>query len=186
MSCIYHISQPVEQPYCIQTCECNTPLGTLLLGAYGDNLCLCEWKQPYRPSKILDRLSHHLYIEFSAKDNALLHKASTQIDEYLKRKRTVFELSTILIGTSFQKEVWNALRHIPYGITTSYRDLAHSIRRPKAIRAVANAIGSNPLSIIIPCHRVIGSDGSLTGYAGGIDTKSRLLELENQDSSLMP
>ena len=86
-------------------------------------------------------------------------------------------------GTAFQQAIWTALRQIPYGKTASYGGLAESINNPKAVRAVGGAVGSNPISIIIPCHRVVGTNGSLTGYAGGIDKKISLLELEHTDMS---
>lgn len=101
-----------------------------------------------------------------------------QLSEYFAGTRTRFELPLHLTGTEFQLQVWDALREIPYGSTVSYRDIADRIGRRKSVRAVANAIGANPIAIIIPCHRVIGSDGSLTGYAGGIEIKRRLLALE--------
>lgn len=106
-----------------------------------------------------------------------------EIDEYLEAKR--FEFSPIdidnLPATDFQKEVWKEVYKIPYGSTRSYKDIAISINRPKAVRAVATAIGKNPLMIVIPCHRVIGSDGFLHGYAYGLDIKKYLLDLEENN-----
>lgn len=102
-----------------------------------------------------------------------------QLDEYFQGKRTLFDLQINPKGTDFQKKVWNSLLQIPYGKTTSYLDQAKQLGDVKAIRAVASANGKNPLWIIIPCHRVVGSDGSLTGYAGGIWRKKWLLAHEN-------
>ncbi len=108
-----------------------------------------------------------------------LEIAVKQLQEYFEGKRTDFDLQLNPIGTDFQKKVWNELRKIPYGHTTSYLELSRKMGDEKAIRAVAAANGKNPLWIIVPCHRVIGSDGSLTGYAGGLQRKKWLLDFEN-------
>lgn len=108
-----------------------------------------------------------------------LQKAIWQITEYFEGKRTIFDFELNPIGTDFQKQVWKQLEHIPYGKTISYLELSKQLGDVKAIRAVANANGKNPLWIVIPCHRVIGSDGSLTGYAGGLQRKQWLLEHES-------
>lgn len=109
----------------------------------------------------------------------VLEDAVYQLHEYFKEERKVFNLTLNPEGTSFQKKVWKALKDIPYGKTISYMDLSKTLGDPKAIRAVAAANGKNPLWIVVPCHRVIGSDGSLTGYAGGLHRKKWLLELES-------
>ncbi len=109
----------------------------------------------------------------------VLEDAVYQLHEYFKEERKVFNLTLNPEGTSFQKKVWKALEDIPYGKTISYMDLSKTLGDPKAIRAVAAANGKNPLWIVVPCHRVIGSDGSLTGYAGGLHRKKWLLELES-------
>jgi len=101
-----------------------------------------------------------------------------QLSDYLEGKRRVFELPLRLEGSDFQKEVWEAVSHVPYGQTASYGEIAHVIGKPKASRAVGAANGANPIPIVIPCHRVIGSDGTLTGYGGGLALKSRFLALE--------
>ena len=107
-------------------------------------------------------------------------KTARQLNEYFSGDRREFELDLALDGTTFQVEVLEALRRIPYGETCSYRDIAATVGRPNAVRAVGNANGRNPLPIVIPCHRVIGSDGGLTGFGGGIETKRYLLELEQR------
>ena len=107
-------------------------------------------------------------------------KTARQLNEYFAGDRQEFELDLAPDGTTFQVEVLEALRGIPYGETCSYRDIAVAVGRPKAVRAVGNANGRNPLPIVIPCHRVIGSDGSLTGFGGGIEAKRYLLDLEQQ------
>jgi len=102
----------------------------------------------------------------------------TQLKEYFNRQRKEFDLLLEILGTDFQKKVWNELKNIPYGETISYGELANRMGDKNLMRAVAAANGANPIPIIIPCHRVIGSDGSLTGYGGGLDVKQKLLELE--------
>lgn len=110
----------------------------------------------------------------------LLDRAIEEVDEYFAGKRTEFSIPLAAEGTPFQREVWNALRAIPFGETRSYADVAQAIGKPRAVRAVGAANGKNPLGIVVPCHRVIGADGSLTGYAGGMSRKKFLLDLERQ------
>jgi methylated-DNA-[protein]-cysteine S-methyltransferase len=111
-------------------------------------------------------------------DASVLGRAADQLGEYFDGERVAFDLPLALRGTVFQRSVWEALLGIGYGQTVSYAQLADRIGRPTAVRAVGHANGRNPVSIIVPCHRVVGSDGSLTGYGGGLDTKRRLLDLE--------
>ena len=108
----------------------------------------------------------------------LLDEAARQLDEYFEGRRREFDLPLAPAGTVFQQAVWAALRTIPYGQTRSYKDIAAAVGRPAACRAVGMANNRNPLPIVIPCHRVIGASGALTGYAGGLDVKMRLLEIE--------
>lgn len=112
----------------------------------------------------------------------LLEQARQQLDEYFSGSRTEFDLPLSFAGTPFQVSVWNTLQSIPYGQTVSYGQVAQSIGRPSAVRAVGAANGQNPVSIIVPCHRVIGADGSLTGYGGGLWRKEWLLGHERQHS----
>ncbi len=111
-------------------------------------------------------------------ETALIKEAARQLNEYLDGNRKTFDIPLALEGTPFQKAVWKALTDIPYGQTRSYREIAESIGCPKACRAVGMANNKNPATIFVPCHRVIGSNGNLVGYAGGMDIKKRLLELE--------
>lgn len=113
-------------------------------------------------------------------DRAAFAEVVGQLDAYFAGERTSFDLELAPEGTSFQREVWRALAAIPYGTTTTYSDLARAIGRPKAVRAVGAANGRNPLSIVVPCHRVVGRDGTLTGYAGGVAHKAALLALERR------
>lgn len=112
----------------------------------------------------------------------ILMIASLQLEEYFAGKRKKFDLPLHLRGTQFQNQVWNELKKIPYGETRSYGDIARRLKNEKAVRAVGAANGRNPISIIIPCHRVIGKNGTLTGFAGGLDMKKKLLDLERQNN----
>lgn len=116
--------------------------------------------------------------EGAREDAGAFAEVLAQLDDYFEGRRTAFELPLAPRGTAFQRRVWGALAAIPYGTTTTYAAIAQSIGQPRAVRAVGAANGKNPLSIVVPCHRVIGKDGTLTGYAGGIPSKRRLLELE--------
>ncbi len=111
-------------------------------------------------------------------NHPILTMAVLQLEEYFSGLRHEFELPLAVTGTDFQNQVWHALTTIPYGMTWSYQDLANAIGNPKAVRAVGLANGKNPLSVVVPCHRVIGKSGKLTGYAGGVERKQRLLALE--------
>ena len=115
------------------------------------------------------------------KKNIITEKVIKQLEEYFNGKRKTFELPVKLIGSEFQKKVWKELQKIPYGQTRTYKDIAIKIGNPNASRAIGNANNKNPIAIIIPCHRVIGSNSKLVGYAGGIDKKFKLLELEKNN-----
>ena len=121
-------------------------------------------------------------IDCPVEETELIRETKRQLDEYFAGKRKDFDVPTRLNGTEFQKRVWLALRDIPYGKTASYKDIAAAVGCPKGYRAVGMANNRNPISIIYPCHRVVGSDGSLTGYGGGLDVKAKLLELERRNS----
>jgi methylated-DNA-[protein]-cysteine S-methyltransferase len=118
--------------------------------------------------------------DFEKSETPLIKKAAKQFDEYFKKNRQNFDLPLVLRGTDFQLKVWKALQKIPYGQTRSYGELAAMIGNPKACRAVGMANNRNPITIIVPCHRVIGHDGSLTGYGGGLELKQKLLDLEKR------
>jgi methylated-DNA-[protein]-cysteine S-methyltransferase len=105
-------------------------------------------------------------------------EVKAQLQAYFKREREQFDLPMAPVGTPFQRKVWQVLRAIPYGNLVNYKSIAEALGNPKAVRAVGRAIGQNPIPIIIPCHRVVGSDGSLTGFGGGLETKKRLINLE--------
>ena len=162
----------------IKTKYYKSPCGVLLLGSFGDKLCLCDWLEAKHRECMDRRLKRMLYAEYEEGETEVIKKAIYQLDEYFAGRRREFDIPLLLVGTDFQKLVWNELQKIPFGKTVSYREMAQRIGLPTACRAVANANGANPLPIFIPCHRVIGSNHSLTGYAGGIEAKRKLLELE--------
>ena len=148
----------------------DSPVGLLRLAADDGGLRLIEFPDPRHPVDAGD--------DWKEGDNALLAMTRAQLGEYFAGRRRAFDLPLAPEGTDFQRSVWMALRAIPYGVTISYRALAERIGRPSAMRAVGAANGRNPLPIVVPCHRVIGADGSLTGFGGGLPTKRFLLELE--------
>lgn len=119
--------------------------------------------------------------EYEIKETPLIKKAYSEIKEYLEGKRKSFDVPLCTIGTEFQQKVWNALKCIPYGETRSYEDIAIEVGNKKACRAVGMANNRNPISIIIPCHRVVGKDGKLVGYGGGLNIKEHLLKLEKDN-----
>ena len=118
-------------------------------------------------------------LQQTAQDNTVTNLTKLQLKEYFAGTRQQFELPIAAKGTDFQRQVWQQLNMIPYGKTSSYQEIARKINNPKAVRAVGSANGKNPLTIVVPCHRVIGSNGSLTGYAWGVSRKAQLLELES-------
>jgi len=124
-----------------------------------------------------------LPLDGMVKETALIKEAAAQINDYLAGKRKVFDVPLATKGTLFQQTVWEALKAIPYGETKSYKEIAESIGRPKACRAVGMANNKNPIAIMVPCHRVIGTSGKLVGYAGGLDIKGKLLDLEKEHAN---
>ena len=156
----------------------KTPYGELVLGAYGDRLCLCDWRYRKMRTTLDNRLRKFLGVEIRPGDNPLLDETSRQLDEYFSFARRTFTLPLLQVGTDFQKRVWAKLMRVPFGETSTYLALAEAIGNPKAVRAVASANGANALAIVVPCHRIIGSNGELVGYAGGLRAKEKLLALE--------
>lgn len=150
--------------------EHQSPLGTLLLAATERGLAglYFEGHKYFKGADGWHRDDRH----------PLLQSAVRQLDEYFAGQRSAFELALDLHGTPFQQAVWRALQTLPFGSTTSYREIAQRLANPGAVRASGTAIGRNPVSIIVPCHRVLGTSGALSGYAGGLERKRYLLTLE--------
>ena len=154
----------------------STSLGTMLLASDGDSL-MGAWFEGQRYEPIVGASWKR------TRNLPILLRAGTELTEYFAGGRSEFTIAICPAGTPFQRDVWSAIAAIPYGETLTYRDLASRIGRPAGIRAAGAATGRNPLSIIVPCHRVIGSDGALTGYAGGVDRKRVLLALERSSQA---
>lgn len=153
----------------------------MVAAATDQGLCLLEFADRPELERELHFLRKHLAAESVAdSEHKILRQIQTELREFFAGQRRVFEtrLHQPFIGTEFQQSIWTALREIPCGETRTYKQLAEMIRKPTAVRAVGAANGANRMAVIVPCHRVIGSDGSLTGYAGGLERKKRLLELE--------
>ena len=156
----------------------STALGELILGSYRDQLCICDWTVRKDKAGINKRLSQGLDTRFKEGTSPVIDRAIIEIAEFLEGDRKRFDIPLRMVGTDFQIRVWNALAGLLYGDSVSYSELALMIDKPKAVRALAAAVGANALSLFIPCHRVVSEDGSLTGYAGGIKAKRALLNLE--------
>jgi O-6-methylguanine DNA methyltransferase len=156
----------------------DSPRGVLMLGSFSDKLCLCDWQVEKHRDHVDRRLKRILKAEFEEGTSEVINMAEKQLDEFFAGERKTFDVPLMFVGTDFQKTVWNFLLTIPFGKTISYGEMAKEIGLPKAVRAVANANGANSISILAPCHRIIGSDRSLTGYGGGLKAKQLLLELE--------
>ena len=162
----------------------DTPVGKMLLGATEKGLCLFDFQYRKSINKILSRIEFHTNEKFTVHEHPIFSSLVFQIEEYFAGNRKEFDLQLDLLGTTFQINVWNALIQIPFGETRSYEEQAIFLGNEKAIRAVAGANGENGLAIIVPCHRVIGKNGSLTGYGGGLPTKKWLLDHERKISGL--
>lgn len=162
----------------------KTRIGEFISGSFDGRLCLLDYRYRRIRATVDNRIKNGLRADFVEKVDDVLSKARVQLDEYLQGDRTGFDIPLLMVGTDFQKRVWEALRKIAYGKTATYLDLAKSINKEKAVRAVAGANGANSISVIIPCHRIIGSNGKLVGYGGGVPVKKRLLKLEQKNSCL--
>jgi len=160
-----------------------TPLGSMLIGTTDEALCLLEFTDRTMLEAQLIQLQKYYKGTFLSGSNKIIEQTASEITEYFEGKRQQFSVQLDLQGSEFQRRVWKQLLDIPYGKTRSYKEQAIAIGNLKAIRAVASANGSNRIAIIIPCHRVIGSNGSLTGYAGGLWRKRYLLNLERSGLS---
>ncbi len=154
----------------------ESPIGPLLLAGADSKLKLVSFAKGKHARQV-----HPDWIE----DGSVFAEAIAQLQRYFAGNLETFDLPLLLEGTTFQKKVWTALKNIPYGETISYKTLAQRVGSPKAVRAVGAANGANPIPIILPCHRVIGNDGSLTGFGGGLPLKQKLLALESRQLTLL-
>ena len=162
---------------------CKTKIGELILGSFEDRLCLLDFKYRKMRKTVDERIKKGLKANFIEHNTEIIERTRAELDEYFQGNRKEFDVPLQMVGTDFQKSVWNTLLKVPYGITSTYLKLAYEINNEKAVRAVANANGANSMAIIIPCHRIIGSNGELVGYGGGLPVKKRLLTLEQKQDS---
>ena len=159
----------------------DSPCGQLVLASVGDELCLCDWNEKPCAERNKRRLVRLMNAEIVTASSPILEQTKQELDEYFIGKRKTFDILLHTVGTDFQKQVWQALLEIPYGETRTYKEIAQRVDNVKGVRAVAQAIGANGMSIIIPCHRVIGTNHSLIGFAGGIEAKRLLLNIESKN-----
>ncbi len=162
----------------------KTKIGELILGSYDKKLCLLDFRYRKMRLTVDNRIKKYLKVDFVEQEDNIILETKKQIDEYLQGKRKKFSISILLIGSDFQKQVWKELLKVNYGETANYLDIAKRINNPKAVRAVASANGANAIALIVPCHRIIESNGGLGGYGGGLSVKKRLLNLEIANSKL--
>ncbi len=158
----------------------KTKYAEFVLASFDNKLCLLDFRYRRMRTIVDNRLKKGLKADFIDQDDEILQETRKQLDEYFNLKRKKFTLPLMTVGTDFQKNVWNVLMKVPYGKTSTYLQLAKEIGNEKAVRAVANANGANAIGIIIPCHRIIGSNQELVGYGGGVLLKKRLLKLEKK------
>ena len=158
----------------------DTPIGEIIVCAVDKGICFIGFADSINLNDDLEKLSKDIGLEITPQSNSIIDLAENQISDYFKGELKSFSIPLVLTGTDFQKKVWTHLLTIGYGKSTSYKDQALSLGDVKAIRAVATANGVNRIPIIIPCHRVVGSTGSLTGYSGGLWRKKFLLDMESQ------
>jgi len=168
----------------VATAEIETPIGPMIAAASDTHLLLFEFPHRRMIDTQLDRVRRAIDCELEPGESPVFSQVRAEIDEYFRGERREFTVPLHVPGTPFQASVWTALQRIPCGTTTSYARLAESIGKPNAVRAVARANGDNRVAIIIPCHRVIGSNGELVGYGGGLWRKKKLLELEGRGETL--
>lgn len=163
----------------IATTTINTPLGDMFCAATKDGICILSFFGQKNLEKQIEKVQNFFDAQIIPAHNKYFDCLQKELDEYFQGKREEFTIPLQLVGTTFQQSVWKILMKIPYSETISYKQEAELLKKPTASRAVANANGQNMISILIPCHRIIQSNGSLGGYAGGIDKKQALLKLEN-------
>jgi len=156
----------------------KSPIGELLLGSYENNLCIADYRYRKMRTTVDSRIQKGLKSEYVEESSEVIKETIKQMEEYFNLERKEFTIPLLLVGTDFQKSVWQGLIETPFGTTCSYLELSKRIGNEKAVRAVASANGANSIAILVPCHRIIGSNGDLVGYAGGLDVKKRLLEIE--------
>ena len=157
---------------------CKIKIGELILGSFEGKLCLLDFRYRKMRKTVDERIKKGLNAKFVENNTEIIERIQTELVEYFHGNRKEFDVPLQMVGMEFQKSVWEALLRVPFGTTSTYLQLAKNIKNKKAVRAVSAANGANSMAIIIPCHRIIGSNGELVGYAGGLPIKNRLLKLE--------
>lgn len=171
----------VSNKHIISVYQILTPLGPMIAASVKEGICLLEFTDHRGLENELKDLQKRLEAPLVTSKGPHIKQLQSELNEYFEGKRTSFDVPLVTPGSEFQNKVWNILKKIPYGKTRSYKDQALAIENPKALRAVARANGENRIAIVIPCHRVIGSDGKLVGYSGGLPRKKFLLDLEKRN-----
>jgi methylated-DNA-[protein]-cysteine S-methyltransferase len=169
----------------INTQYSNAQIGEVILGSFRDRLCLLDFVRGKTRGTVEERIRRVLDAELVEQDDEVLRETRRQLNEYLEGLRKGFDIPVLMVGTDFQKNVWDAVMKVSYGATSTYSQIARDIGKGRAARAVGNAMAVNAISIIIPCHRTIGSGGELVGYGGGLSLKRRLLTLEQRNTSTL-
>lgn len=165
-------------PGIVITHEWQSPCGKLIIGSIGERICLCDWIESKRRDFNDRRIMKRLGVWYREGMTRTIRRTLDELEEYFAGERKSFDIPLIMAGTDFQKQIWRALCEIPYGETRAYKDICMAVGHSGRGRSNAGQIAANAISILVPCHRVIGSNGSLTGYAGGLEAKQYLLDLE--------
>lgn len=161
----------------------KSTVGEILLGSINNKLCIADWKYRKKRDLIDNRIKKFFNADYVEETSEVIEHSIIQLNEYFNNDRIEFNLQLAFAGTDFQISVWQELIKVPFGKTETYLGLSKKLGNEKAVRAVASANGANSISIIVPCHRIIGSNGNLVGYAGGLNAKKKLLELESDNSN---
>ncbi len=162
----------------------KTKIGELIIGSYDNKLCLLDFRYRRMRTTVDNRIKRLLKADFIEQEDEIITETKKQIEEYLQGSRKTFDIPLLLLGSDFQKQVWHELLKVNYGETATYLDIATRIGNPKAVRAAASANGANAIALIVPCHRIIESNGELGGFGGGLPVKKRLLNLEMENTPL--
>ena len=165
-------------PDIVVTHEWKSPCGDLIIGSIGECICLCDWVESKRRDFNDRRIMSRLDVWYREGMTRIIRRTIDELEAYFAGERKSFDIPLVMVGTDFQKQIWRALCEIPYGEKRSYKEICEAVGHSGRGRGCAGQVASNPVSILVPCHRVVGSNGSLTGYAGGLDAKQYLLDLE--------
>jgi methylated-DNA-[protein]-cysteine S-methyltransferase len=156
----------------------KTKYAEFILGSYDNKLCLLDYKYRKMRQALDNKIRKMLNAEFTEKDDDILCKTKTQINEYFMGERTTFDIPLLMVGTEFEKDVWRSLLKVPYGQTATYSDLVSNSNNINILKSISKANGLNSIALIVPCHRIIDDNGDLVGYGGGLPLKLKLLNLE--------